>query len=107
MVAGDAYPGYPAVATENASVALQLLHAGMSRLAAKHGKPVLLQESGHPTLEGSAELFASVFETFAHEPWWAGVLFWKWNTNPDMAGNAYCRTGPQSQLWPIHRAPAQ
>ena len=66
-----------------------------ARLARNYDKPVLFTEVGFPAIgtaaeepwkESSAALdaelqqrcYATIFEAFYHQPWFAGLYWWKW-----------------------------
>eukprot|EP00039_Didymoeca_costata_P022961 m.5701 g.5701 ORF g.5701 m.5701 type:complete len:435 (-) comp3365_c0_seq2:207-1511(-) len=71
----------------------------------QYGKPFLLQESGSP--DGDAMFYENLFQSLSDKQWWAGVMFWKWNTDPK-ANASYCAgTGRKYSAWPIHNAPPQ
>jgi len=77
------------------SVRLQELVEKFSALAKNYNKPVLFTEVGYPALRTAAEepwkessaaldaelqqrCYATIFEAFYHQPWFAGLYWWKW-----------------------------
>ena len=74
---------------------LQELMEKFARLARNYDKPVLFTEVGFPALGTAAEepwkedsapldaelqqrCYATIFEAFYHQPWFAGLYWWKW-----------------------------
>jgi hypothetical protein len=76
----------------------------MERLAEQWNKPVILTEVGYMSVDGTnrvpgywalegaidgdeqALAYQSVFEAFSGKPWWGGVYFWSYSTNPNQGG---------------------
>lgn len=90
---------YPLAATGESpradSSEVQALMATFAGLAKKYGKPVLFTEVGYPASAGAAaepwkedggpldpelqqRCYATVFEAFYDQPWFAGLYWWKW-----------------------------
>jgi uncharacterized lipoprotein YddW (UPF0748 family) len=76
----------------------------LANLAATWGKPIVFTEVGYRSVDGTnrhpwewwsegtidlqeqAACYQAVFETFWHQPWFAGTYWWYWSTDPELGG---------------------
>jgi hypothetical protein len=90
----------------------------IERATQRFEKPVLFTEAGFPSLETAglgppapsergprdlarqALLYRITFETYWDKPWFAGVYWWKWFSDPDNAG-------PDGDVWTPRGKPAE
>lgn len=82
---------------------------------ASQGKPVLFTEVGYRSTPGAAarpwdeslvngvdqqlqaDLYAALFESWRDVPWFRGVYWWYWSTNPDAGGGLDPGYSPQNK----------
>jgi uncharacterized lipoprotein YddW (UPF0748 family) len=76
----------------------------LANLATAWGKPILLTEIGYRSVDGTnqhpwewwtagtvdlqeqADCYRAAFETFWNKPWFAGMYWWHWSTDPEQGG---------------------
>jgi len=95
----------------------------LRRIAALYGKPIILGETGCSSVFGAAESPSTFYQdrpydedeqanylealvnTFADEPWWKGLYWWKWDENvarawivdPEAPDRGFTVTGKKAQ----------
>jgi hypothetical protein len=78
---------------------------GLFNLTKKWNKPIIFTELGfcsgacptgkHLDLEYQLTHYKAVFEIFKNEPWFGGVFWWNWNTDPNFGGDSDVCNTPQ------------
>jgi hypothetical protein len=87
----------------------------LSTIANRWQKPILFTEIGYMANEGAgmgsqesdftkydekaqAECYKAALETYWNEPWFAGMYWWKWFSNPDDQGRNADEHSPHGRL---------